>query len=549
MTTTTTPQPTNHPTNTQATKRNAFFDTPMQPPLAGRKVSPPESADGQLVHRNLRGVVRAVDELDALRAGAKLPRVVSDAPASVGGRAEFMEGARLLRMVGPRRKRGMEVRGHQVLLSDVLDLSCTYQGVCEPRRSFKTSTLFAKALGRISAREDYMVAYTMCTKAVKARQRFKDDIVKALELLYPDPKERPFKIVKAGGAERIEWLETGSVFAFMAPKGDSFRSDAWDWIILDEAGEAEPEMGEDLLDGAVATQDTRPEAQFTITGTAPRFRKGNLLWEELEKGRAGLPDHAIVDYSIDQDTQLEDADSWEKVEPFTLACHPNVPDFVPMSRMRSNFDQIKAPSYLREYLGVAGDVTGGGGLLDMEKWNTSGVDGDLPSPPAKFALVMVVHPDGLSAGLVAVWRDDAGVGHVLVLDHRPGSKWVAEEANRLARKYSTEIVHDTVSAVTVEVEWLNRQSPRPKLKPQTWSNVRTAAGLFVKELKAGKIRHYRQDSLTDAAKIVVKRPAGPNSWAFGRRHPDDDIILIEGASMGLRVFDDTPDRPKFKPNF
>lgn len=426
-------------------------------------------------------------------------------------------------------------------MSDILDAPHEYLGLLEPRRVFKTSTLFAKALGRIANRMDYMVAYTMATFGVNARKRFRDDIVKPLEFLYPDKKDRPFQIVKSGGGERIEWFETQSVFAFLGPKGDSFRSDAWDWIIIDEAGEASPEMGVDLLDGAVATQDTRPEAHFTITGTGPRYREGNLLWDELEAGRAGLKGHAILDYSADQDTRLSDVDTWEKAKPLILDVHPNMPDFITVDRMESNYVKAGAKGFLREYLGVAEHVAGDS-FIDPLKWlaTRSEIPAENVKPPAHFSLVIVAHPEkDLCAAIVAAWRDESGKAHGLVMDHRQSTSWLATEALKAARAVRKPIVYDNKGPVLVEVEVLERARPKPKLAPQTWRDVQTAHALLYKEIENGKVVTYGQQPMDDAAARVVRRSSG-GSWAFGRAAVDDDIICLEGFALALRYFDANP---------
>jgi len=125
--------------------------------------------------------------------------------------------------------------------------------------------------------------------------------------------------------------------------------------------------------------------------------------------------------------------------------------------------------------------------------------------------------------------------------------WVADEALRLSRKYSTPIVHDVQGAVSVEVEHLNRQRPRPRLAPQTFPNVKTAAALIIKEIEAGHVRHYDQDDMNEAARLVVKRPVGPTAWALGRGDAEDDIVCLEAAAMGLRAYDDGGKRKAIMP--
>ncbi len=482
------------------------------------------------------------DGMDSLRSKVIKPRFGTAAPRSIQGRTELLRGAELLRLHGPRAVRGATIEGHQVLVADILGVPHDVLALLEPRRSFKTSTLFSLAMGRIASREDYMVSYTMTTTATKARQRFRDDIVKPLEQVYPDPKTRPFKIVKAGGSERIEWTDTGSVFAFLAPKGDSFRSDAWDWIILDEAGQADVEMGEDIMDGAAATLVTRaPDSHLTITGTAPKFRTGNLLWDALEKGRNGEAGYSILEFAIDQDTALSDVDTWEKVEPILPTMHPAVDHPTPLSAIRPAFNLMGAESFMREYLGVAGHV-GQSTFINVPHWNTMADTGALPTPPARFRLAYTVHLTGRTASVVAAWRDEDGKAVGLVLAHEDGSAWVARKLRELAVKYRVPVAFDKSRSVDQVVsETLSRdRSARVKLEGAGWPEVSSAAAGLLSEIESGNVKHYAQADLDAAVLAAIKRgTTASKRWTFGVTDEDtEDATALSAFALALRAYDE-----------
>jgi hypothetical protein len=484
--------------------------------------------------------------MDALRSEALTPRFLTVAPPSPEGRQELVRGAELLRLHGPRAARGATIQGHQVLLADLLAQPHEVMALLEPRRSFKTSTLFSIAMGRISTRMDYMVAYTMTTTAIKARQRFRDDIVKPLELLYPDPKDRPFKLVKAGGSERVEWLDTGSVLAFLAPKGDSFRSDAWDWIILDEAGQADPEMGADILDGAAATQDTR-NGHMTITGTAPRYRTGNLLWEALEKGRTEEPGYSILEYSVSQETQPEEYDEWEKAEPLVLAMHPTIGHPTPLTAIRKSYGLIGAHSFGREYLGIAGTEGATPGLLDVIKWNAAGLDTAMPAPPSHFRIGVAVSSLGDRSAIVAAWRED-GVACFGVLAALDGVGSFGSKLRSLWGKYKVPYAYDTITSTTNnEMESLGRTAPKPRVEPFTSAAIAGAASLLYKEVKDGNIRHWNHDGLNAAVNTATKRKvANDKRWWFMKGDPEVDITLLEAAALALWSYDLSKPKTTYK---
>jgi hypothetical protein len=456
-------------------------------------------------------------------------------------REEFLEGARLMGVYGGRK----ELKPQQMRLADVCNEPVDTVAVLLPRRSTKTTTLFALALGRCAAREEYFVGYTTCTTGTKARDRFRKDIVPVLERLYPDMRDAPFKIRKAGGSERIEF-DNGSIFQVLPPQGESFRSDAFDLIILDEAGEASPEMTEDLMAGALATMDTRLDAQLVVAGTAAKFRDGNLLWDTLVDGRAG--DAAILEYAAPDDTDLADLDEWENVERMALAAHPGIGTLTTLEVVRKRWAKLTRRQFAEEYLSIFGRVGAVATFFDMEKWDAAAIEGDLPEMPTDRAvgLAVVVHPDQSCSAITAAWRDDLGRACLLLVDYRQGTKWLAARAKELSSKLRTPIIYDTQPGpTTVEVEVTQRMRPRPLVAGQTWADVKTAAALMKKEADDGNLAHWAQEDLTESIRLVTKRESTKaNGWAFGREEYGQSIIAAEGVALALRWADENPRRKR-----
>jgi hypothetical protein len=455
-------------------------------------------------------------------------------------REEFLEGARLMGVFGGRK----ELKPQQMRLADVCNEPVDTVAVLLPRRSTKTTTLFALALGRCAAREEYFVGYTTCTTGTKARDRFRKDIVPVLERLYPDMRDAPFKIRKAGGSERIEF-DNGSIFQVLPPQGESFRSDAFDLIILDEAGEASPEMTEDLMAGALATMDTRLDAQLVVAGTAAKFREGNLLWDTLVDGRAGAA--AILEYAAPDDTDLADLDDWEKVERLALAAHPGIGTLTTLDVVRKRWLKLTRRQFAEEYLSIFGRLGAVETFFDMERWATMGVDAALPEMPSDRAvgLAITVHPDQSCSAITAAWRDDLGRACLLVVDYRMGTKWLGPRVHELQAKLRTSIVHDVQGPVMTEVEALERMRPRPRLAPQKWGDVQASAALLKSEFDAENIAHWKQPDLTEAMALVTRREStSTKGWALGRDEWGQSIIAAEGVSMALRWADQNPRRKR-----
>ena len=471
------------------------------------------------------------EEWENVRETGTQPQFLSDLDDTEELRQEFMVGAK---MMGLNTKR-KPLHSQQLLVADVLNANARFTGVLLPRRSAKTTSIFAWVLGRCASREEYLIGYTVATTGKKARDRFNKDIVPVLERLFPDPATRPFKITRAAGQERVTF-DNGSIFQILKPSGEDFRSDAYDVVIIDEAGEADPAMGADILEAALPTQDTRPEPMIVFAGTAADYRVGNLLWDELVEGRVDTEDHAIIEYGAGELITAEDLADWPIIEEIVLRVHPGIGTLTTLKAVKTNWERLKPAQFSAEYLGVFGLVGAVGNLLNQDAWTAAGEE-TMPTLPDKFALVIAAHPDQLSAAIGAVWRDDDGKAMFALLEHRHGVDWLAGTAAEIAQKYGVPIIHDNRGVVMVETEQLQRMRPRPQLLPQTTKNVTTAAGLLVKEVELGNIRHFNQPALTLAAQTVTKRKI-LGSWGLGRPSEGDDITPIECMALGLRVFDE-----------
>lgn len=518
---------------TQQHQSASLFELERETPAVG--------SDGSLSGTQL--IPGLLEGWNALRDAGIKPLFSSRLDGDVSRRSEFLEGCYAMGLVG----KGRELKPQQLRVADVCNAGHTAVAVLLPRRSTKTTSLFALALGRCFSRPGYQVAYAACTTGLKARGRFRKDIVSELRRQWPDEASRPFKIYMSGGAERIEF-DNGSVFEVFPPEGEKFRSDAYDLIILDEAGEASPAMGEDLLAGVLPTFDTRPDAQLIVAGTAANYRAGNLLWDYLVGGREKT--NGIIEYAAPDSTTEEELNDWATVKKLALKAHPGVNTLTTLKVIQERWEKLSRARFAAEYLGIFGTAGAIQGLADFPAWEKGGNDGPLPKAPARFGLGYAVHPNQTSASIVAAWRVRKKV-RLLLLDYRQNLDRnvgpVTVESARLAIKYRTPIVHDTNGPVTVEVEALDRMRPKPRRAPQRFPDIKTAAALIIKEIALGNVEHYNQTQLTEAVRIAVKRSVGPSAWALGRRNEDDDITPLEAAAMALRAYDATEGRKVLLP--
>lgn len=473
----------------------------------------------------------------ARRSLAVPPRTVSELVTTEEDRAEFLRGATMLRFHGARAMRGRCPQPQQLVVVDALAAGRSRNAVLLPRRSSKSTTLIAIGLGRAEAREDYRVGILTMTTGKAGRSRFLKDVVPALERSGTD-----CRIVRAHGQERVEFPDGGMVQWLSTI--DDLRGEAFDLIILDEAGEADPQKVEDTLAAALPTLDTRPGAQIVAAGTAGKYRRGNLLWSWLVMGREGKA--GIVEYALPETITEDDVESWAAIRAHMLAAHPGIGTLTTEDAVQGNYETLPRLVFLAEYGGLFGDEGGTVSLFDPVKWARTGVDGALPAPPERFTLAFAAHPDQLTVSIVAAWRDEKGKAVPLLLEHVQGIDKAPALLLKYARRYRVPIIYDAGSQVNaLIVEKLSQANPRPKFDPKTYADVKRAASLVVDEVDRENVVHYRdQLVLTEGVHRTMKRKSGDRGWLLGRdpKAPNDDITPVEAWALAQLVYDTT--RPK-----
>lgn len=488
----------------------------------------------------------------ALRDRVLLPTSASNLVTSEQTRREFLEGARLLRFDGERAIGGRRPQPQQLFIADILNAGHQRNTLLIPRRSSKSTSVNAVGVGRAAYREDYRVGILTMTSGKAGRKRFLKDVATPIEALYRDKRARPFRVSRIAGMEGLQFPEGGSIDWLSTL--DDVRGEAFDLFILDESGEPnDPEYIAEARAAVLPTLDTRPGSQVVTIGTAGRFRTGNMLWDSLVTGRAGTG--GIAAWHFPERVSEEELSDWEPTEDnpegrareLVELHHPGVGTLTTLDSIRENFEEFSREKFAREYGGIFGTIGEATGLIDPIKWAEAGTGADLPTPPEDFEFAIVAHPDQLSGSIVAAWRDDQGRAVLLLLDSKRGVEWLRKSSVYFARKYSRAMTYDSASPVLGRfVTGWERLRPRPKMNPLGFMDVKKAAALITDEIERGKVVHFRQPELDDAAKKVVKRKAGVNGWALGRdpKKPEDDITSFEAAAIALLAYDEA--KPKTK---
>ncbi|KMM45604.1 hypothetical protein CWIS_09695 [Cellulomonas sp. A375-1] len=406
-----------------------------------------------------------------------------------------------------------------------------------PRRSGKTDGLWALIVGRCVSRPDYRAAFS-AQSGKMGRKRF---LAMAVMLERWDPCPRPtqrtsgcsrdhvhYRIYRSNGGERIEWAN-GSTLDVNPPDPESYRGDAYDLVVLDEGQETtDDEIADELLGGINPTQDTLPDAQLIVAGTAGKQRAG-LLWGSLVKGREGK--WAIVEYAAPDHADPTDEATW-------LAAHPGLGTLTTLEVIRENFDDLSLIDFQREYLGQwPADATVS--AIDPQAWEAARLALTEFVRPARIGLAFDVAPDGSCAALACAWRDESGVAWVEVLAFEAGVAWLPAKAHTVARESRAQLAYDVIGANTNPAEAVHRKRPAVRLAPMGLKDVQGAAQRVVSDLAEGRLRHPDQKDLNLAAEGAGWRSVGESGRAFGHKASAHPIVPLTAGALALWAYDKT----------
>lgn len=402
-----------------------------------------------------------------------------------------------------------------------------------PRRSTKTTSIWATIIGRAATRENYRAVVTaqrgtIASSILLEHANLMLGTGAAVESHKKGHTDGSKVIVyRNAGRERLDFPWTRSQIWVVPPNGSAVRSAAADDVVIDEAGEHDLEKGKEFLAAVQPLMDTRgPLAQLIITGTPGKVRAG-MFWDTLELARAGTdPVLGILDYSIRDDEDIEDRTVWQRVHPGPAS------GLTPMATLERRRTKLGAEAFAREYL-CRWPLDGTTSAIDMDAWRAAAIEA--PERPDKFGIAYDCAPDGSTAALAVAWRDEAGVAHIGIQDYRHGTSWLAGAAHSLGTRYRQPVRYDDIGANRAPAAELERKG-RIKLVPGSMKDAQGAVATVMEALRTGTLRHFGQQSLDAAAEGAAFRDGeGGRLWA--RKASANDITPLVAAGLALWQFD------------
>jgi hypothetical protein len=374
-----------------------------------------------------------------------------------------------------------------------------------PRRTGKTTSILAVTLGRLLFTTGYRAAYTEKT-GHDVSLRFADWI----DLVERQPAWRArFKTRKSAGTERITHRQRRGFVRAFPPSPDKLRGDAMDLVILDEAQHHDDTLGQQLDASIGPTMDTRPRRQLIITGTAGG-PDSTYFRRHYDAAVAGAPGYLLSEIGTWPDTAdpADPATWWEH--------HPGLrAGLTTQDALAENLGRLGPDRFAREY-GNRWATVADNGLIDPAEWAAGAWTRNLDQPPTRFAVAYDAAWDRSAGTILAAWPDPdtPDLIHLEVVDHRPGTAWMADRLADLHKRRRARLSADSASpAKDVTRQLQARKIPVTELPTGDYT---AACAELATHVTAGTVTH-RPDAALDLAATGARRRNIGDRWVFDRR--------------------------------
>ena len=381
--------------------------------------------------------------------------------------------------------------------------------VTVPRQSGKTILFVAWLIHRcLFWGRPQRTLYTAQT-GKDARDKWLDELFPLIE----NSQLRPTigDINRGMGNEALKW-RNGSLIRILSTSAASGHSKTVDQAVLDEIWHDWDDRREQGIRPAMIT---RRDAQLLVCSTAGTAAS-TVYNRKVEMGRRAAAENsgsgvAYFEWSAPEDWDPTDWSSWWEFMPaLGLTVSPG--------RISEELQAMDPAEFRRAY---GNRPTGGRDMvIPAEAW-AAVCDGAITAK-GRLRLALDVAEDRASAAIAAA--DDAG--RLELVEHRPGTNWIAARANELCKKYSTRIAFDAGGPAGVFAGHLERA------RPMKSRDVLVACASFYDRVMARSVQIRRHSSLDAAVEGVVKKQVG-DLWAWSRRSSMADVTPLMAATLAL----------------
>lgn len=387
-----------------------------------------------------------------------------------------------------------------------------------PRRAGKSLLMLARGLATI--RTPRRRAFYTSAHRENAARMWRDDWFPTIEA---SPLRAYTRITRGNGQESVRMSAGlgGSTLRLVAATGNAIRGAAANLVVIDEARELSPDVGENLEAAVFPTQATGAGGQTWIVSNAGTAESVWLArWRDL--GRAAADEGrterlAYVEYAAPDDADPADEATW-------WAAHPGLGHHVNLDALRADAEVMTPDAFACEYLGRWPTSLVDTAMLDA--WAAAATDRAAVADPVAFAVEL--DEDRTTATVVVAGTGPAGFAVELV-ESRPHGTWLVPRLVDLVERWSPlALCWDAggpAGALTLDMAEVST-----RLVPMGTRDVAAAAGWFHDAVLAGAVSH-RPDPVLDAGIDAARRRRAGGAWLFDRRQPGAGPVVA--ASMAL----------------
>jgi len=404
-------------------------------------------------------------------------------------------------------------------------------GLVVPRQNGKGTVLEAAELYWLAAGVEKWTLHSahLFKTSLEAFSRIKALFEASEDLSRMVKEERNSK-----GSEGIT-LNNGCRLDFVSRSKGAGRGLSGGKIVLDEAYELKPEH----VDAMMPVMSAQPNGQIWYTSTPPLDTiTGQPLFDLRKRALAKAPDTAWFDWGAPLGTELDNVDDW-------YLSNPSLGYLIKESTVARESRAMAEEGFSRERLGVWPESTDNA-IIPFDIWESladrdSEIDG-----PVCFAVDVTPSRDYACIAVYGRRRD--GLGHVEIVDHRPGIRWLIPRLSELTYRWDTlavavdskgpagSLILD-LQKEGFELAERNQESAMGRIVVPTSTDVASAFGQFVDSVVDSEtIRHIDQSALNLSIIGAHTRPLGEGQ-AWARRTSEVDISPVVAATLARWVFE------------
>lgn len=445
---------------------------------------------------------------------------------------------------------GTTLMPHQQLISDVAGeilpsgrMAYPVVVVLMPRRGGKTKLLLPTFLQRASYIDGARCWYTAQTGG-DAGDTFRQEWLPELDELV---ERRHVTTRLSNGSESFGLVRNRSRCGVFAPTRKALHGKDADVVGVDEAWAFSSVDGKALMQAIKPAQLTRPMRQlWVISAGGDDSSEWLLEWRELGRALTG-PDQgvayfewhpAVVErpeggWQLDPAVDLDDPAVWADT-------HPAVGNSVDVSALAEDRRVFGKDEFDRAYLNVF--QTGAlDRVLPRLAWERNTAPDHAVSEGWGTVLAYDVAPESGWGSIVVARRGIDGLVDAELVDDGPGSSWMPDRIDAIARRWGAELVADGRGPVTVVTAELRRRGI--VVDELDAGRVATAAEQLLGSLLDDTVRVRQSDAMDSAAAAAARRQLG-DSWAFTRRRSSGNITPVTALSFALhRALSSSDARP------